>query len=159
MISPCQHGFFPGRSTLTNLVCFTQFVAEHLDKKQQVDCIYLDLSKAFDTINHSIALRRLGNFGFSDALIQFFDSYLSDLKQTVVYNGFKSSYFSQTSGVPQCSTLGPLIFLIYINDLHSVIRNRVLFYADDIKIFNVVNAFEDALSLQVDGDAYIWVVH
>ncbi|XP_063931838.1 uncharacterized protein LOC135143827 [Zophobas morio] len=117
-----KHGFFPGRSTLTNLVCFTQFIAEHLDKKQQVNCIYLDVSKAFDTINHSIALRRLEN-----SLIRISPTGSKQL-------------FIMDSNLP--------IFLK---------RRAILFYADDIKISNVVNGFEDALSLQVDGDAiYGW---
>jgi retron-type reverse transcriptase len=126
LITERQYGFISGRSTNT-----TQFVAEVLDKNVQVDCIYTDFSKALDKINHNVLLNKLDAYGFSQKLLTLFQSYLTGRTQAVVYNGYTSHSYSQTSGVPQVSVLGPFLFLMYINDLSYHINCNFLLFADD----------------------------
>ena len=104
---------------------------------------YTDFSKAFDKLEHGILLVKLRNFGFSSALFDLISSYLSNRVQVVNYNGYESSKTVVSSGVPQGSILGPLFFVIYINDVVRDIKSNVFMYADDLKIFREVNSFED----------------
>ncbi|XP_063933353.1 uncharacterized protein LOC135145176 [Zophobas morio] len=147
-LSPMQHGFIKGRSTVTNLMIKTQYISEMFDKHLQVDCIYLDFSKAFDRIDHRILLHKLESFGFSDGLLSVFKSYLSNRYQYVFCTSCSSRQFPQTSGVPQGSVLGPLLFIMYINDIVEVLDVPSLLYADDIKIFFRVQSSLDCIRLQ-----------
>lgn len=149
-ISPFQHGFVEKRSTVSNLCCFTQYVSEYLDVQGQVDVVYTDFSKAFDRISHVILLKKLRNFGFSHSLLTIFESYLSNRQQYVFYNGHKSTCFIAKSGVPQGSNLGPLLFLLFINDICVDLNCEVLMFADDLKIFRSVNSSNDCLVLQTN---------
>ena len=103
------------------------------------DCvvgIFLDLSKAFDTVNHDILLDKLCHYGVRDNALDWFSSYLSGRRQFVTYNGVSSSTKTITCGVPQGSILGPLLFILYINDLYNVCSTSVpLLYADDTNLF------------------------
>ena len=153
-LSHTQHGFINGRSTVTNLCCFTQFVSDSFDAKRQVDVVYTDFSKAFDQLNHNILLSKLSSIGFSANLIKLFRSYLSGRSQRVTFHGFESDRIIVTSGVPQGSILGPLLFAIFINDITKNLSSNVLMYADDLKIFRRINNFEDCLELQDDIDKF-----
>lgn len=150
IISHKQHGFYPHRSTITNLLEFTDFVFGSVDNNRQVDCIYTDFSKAFDKVNHSKLCSKLVSAGLSQSDIVFFQSYLIGRRQYVLFCGHKSQSFTPTSGVPQGSILGPLLFLIFINDLINVIETDCLLYADDLKIFKEVRNLSDSLMLQSD---------
>lgn len=148
IISIHQHGFMKNRSTTTNLVQFTQTVSESLDEQIQTDVIYMDFSKAFDRLDHGLLLRKLSKIGFSSSLLQLFTSYLSERKQFVVCCGHQSVEYFATSGVPQGSNLGPLLFNIFINDILDVVSVDALLYADDLKIFNRIINPNDCLLLQ-----------
>lgn len=152
-ITEVQHGFFEGRSTTTNLTYFTQFVSQALDSNSQVDVVYTDFSKAFDRISHSIILSKLSTFGFSQRMIEFFASYLSARRYSVHFGGCQSLYYMGTSGVPQGSNLGPLLFSLFINDVVDSIDCNKLIFADDLKIFSVINSVEDCLFVQQQLDA------
>ena len=148
IISTQQHGFMKGRSTTTNLICATQYISESIDMQVQTDVIYFDFTKAFDRLNHNILITKLSNFGISEQLITFFRSYLTDRLQYVAYNGFKSSDYSSSSGVPQGSVLGPLLFNIFINDVGNALEVHFLMYADDIKLLHRISSLNDCTTLQ-----------
>ena len=152
LVSPEQHGFVEKRSTITNLAYFSQFVSEAIDRKSQVDVIYTDFQKAFDQIDHFILLNKLHHFGFTQSLLSLLESYLFNRVQFVKYRNFHSSNFSPTSGVPQGSNLGPLLFLLFINDIVDEIHCEKLLYADDMKLFFEIIPVGNCLALQSDLD-------
>jgi hypothetical protein len=150
ILTPSQHGFMRGRSTVTNLVCVTQFISDSLDRRGQVDVIYTDVAKAFDSVDHHILLYKLSEIGVHGFLLDWFLSYLTERKQFVSYNGFSSREYIQMSGVPQGSVLGPLLFNIYINDIVADLECRALLFADDLKIYRQISSMEDCIKLQDD---------
>ena len=98
--------------------------------------VYLDLKKAFDTVDHKILIKKLSAYGIRGNILNWFESYLSDRQQFVFMNGIKSSTKKVTCGVPQGSVLGPLLFILYINDLSSA--SELLYpilFADDTSVF------------------------
>lgn len=147
-ISIHQHGFMKGRSTTTNLFCVTQYISESLDKHSQTDVIYTDFTKAFDRLDHQLLLNKLEKIGLSYSLLLLFKSYLTNRVQYVALRGFKSIEFGATSGVPQGSILGPLLFNIFINDIIDEIDLPCLLYADDLKIFTIIDNIDDCFQLQ-----------
>ncbi|XP_063909845.1 uncharacterized protein LOC135127332 [Zophobas morio] len=142
-ITPYQHGFVEKRSTVMNLACFSQYVSQLIDSRSQVDAIYMDFSKAFDQIDYFILLDKLRQFGFSESLLKLFKSYLIGRVQSVRYRNFYSEIYSPTSGVPQGSNLGPLLFLLFINDIVEHISSEKLLFADDLKLFFEINTIDD----------------
>ena len=107
-----------------------------LDENKYILGVFLDFSKAFDTIDHSIMLHKLHNYGIRGVANKWFDSYLTNRSQYVSYNGEESSYKGIVCGVPQGSILGPLSFLIYVNDLALMCYNVTsIMYADDSNLF------------------------
>ena len=120
-------------------------------KSLEVRAVFLDISKAFDKVWHEGLLFKLEQNGITGNLLKFFKSYLHNRKQRVVLNGVYSDYLLIESGVPQGSVLGPLLFLIYINDLGVGIKSNVNFFADDTMLYNIVNLpSESAVALNHD---------
>jgi hypothetical protein len=139
-INKWQYGFLPGRSTVSQLIQVVHEHAKALEKKQQVDVIYLDFAKAFDKVPHNKLLCKLESFGIRGNLLNWFRSYLLGRRHRVVINGKVSDYLPVTSGVPQGSVLEPLLFLKYINDMPNCISRETSLpsSADDSKCFRVI---------------------
>lgn len=148
-----QHGFSQGKSTCTNLVIYNNFILNSLENKVQVDSVYTDFSKAFDRVNHDILITKLERLGVSGSLLEWISSYLTGRSQCVKYGSSLSSSIRVTSGVPQGSHIGPLLFNLFVNDLASVIENsNFLMFADDLKVFKIIENPSDAALLQRDLD-------
>jgi hypothetical protein len=131
-----QYGFRKNHSTVMALLSLVDKVADAMDKKKASAAVFLDLSKAFDTIDHDILLKKLSHYGIRGIALDLLQSYLNNRSQSVVYQNVASSYSKITCGVPQGSILGPVLFLIYINDIYlcSKLLHFILF-ADDTTIF------------------------
>ena len=140
VISDAQFGFRKNHSTGHAIHYSVNIVKEALSNKKNVLGIFIDLSKAFDTLNHNILLKKLENYGVRGVANNLVNSYLSDREQYVCFQNNDSSHEKITFGVPQGSVLGPLLFLIYINDIiNSIIGDdvKIVLYADDTNIFIV----------------------
>ena len=131
-----QFAFRKYHSSYMALMIMMDEIIKALNNDDCVVGIFLDFSKAFDTVNHDILLDKLCHYGVRDNALDWFRSYLSGRRQFVTYNGVSSSIKTITCGVPQGSILGPLLFLLYINDLYNVCSTSVpLLYADDTNLF------------------------
>ena len=127
-------------STAHVLISLTENVEKAIDNKMFVSGVFVDLQKAFDTVDHNILLHKLSHYGIRDIANCWFSSYLSNRKQFVTINGFDSEIQFFQHGVPQGSVLGPLLFLIYINDLHNAIKfSQSFHFADDTCLLNIQN--------------------
>lgn len=157
-ISTEQHGFFPKRSVSTNLVQFLSTCLSSMDSGAQVDAVYTDLKAAFDRVDHGILLARLEKIGMSSAFVTWFRSYLSNRMLCVKIGSELSETFSNASGVPQGSNLGPLLFVLFINEIELLLPPGCrMFYADDVKIYMIIRCLLDCLELQRMVDSFeVW---
>ena len=164
LIRDTQHGFRKGRSCLTNLLAFFDEATESFDKGKQLDVSYLDFSKAFDKVPHKRLCLQLKNHGINFKTLNWIEAWLSGRQQRVLLNGTKSEWKDVLSGVPQGSVLGPLLFLIFVNTIENDISSKVLKFADDLKIFRVMEGEHDRDVFQSDLDkllrwSEIWQMH
>lgn len=139
-----------GRSCLTNLLEFLENITKEIDNENCVDVIYLDFAKAFDKVPHKRLLSKLEGHGITGKILGWIASWLSDRRQKVSVEGELSEWAAVKSGVPQGSVLGPLLFLVYINDIDEDVISKLKKFADDTKVAKVVNSTQDAEILRED---------
>ena len=139
LISKEQHGFIRRRSTCSNLLeCLQDWILS-IDNKRVTDVIYIDFKKAFDQVSHNKLLLKINSYGITGDLYGWIKSFLSNRTQAVKLDGCLSSVIAILSGVPQGSVLGPILFVLFINDLVDCFRNLAVstkLFADDLKLYN-----------------------
>jgi hypothetical protein len=155
LLSPAQHGFVPNKSCTTNLLECLDFITAQLVEGHLVDELLLDYEKAFDTVPHRGIVVKLDAYGVDGKIKSWISEFLSERRQRVVIDNHRSSWAKVTSGVPQGSVLGPLLFIIFINDLPDVVKNLIKLYADDSKILAVVDDATGVSNLQKDLDGVV----
>ena len=148
LLSDDQFGFCKGRSCVSQLLVTLQEWLQNLDNSVPTDAIYLDLSKAFDTVPHLRLINKLRGYGVTGNILNWITDFLKDRTQYVSVNGSRSTNSPVTSGVPQGSVLGPILFIYYINDLPTVTNCDLKIFADDTKAFTTVKSPDDQLKLQ-----------
>jgi hypothetical protein len=155
-----QHGFRAKRSCLSQLLAHYEEILKGMEEGFNVDSIYLDFSKAFDKVDLGILCWKLKKMGIQGQLGVWLHNFLKDRKQIIIANGAKSSESKVISGVPQGTVLGPLLFLIMINDIDdNVINSSVKVFADDTRITKAVKTEEEAALLQEDLETlYTWAI-
>ena len=156
-----QFGFRQKHSTNHALIEITENVRKALDEGKFACGIFIDLQKAIDTVNHEILIDKLQHYGIRGTANQWFRSYLSNRTQFVSIQGNDSDHLPINHGVPQGSVLGPLLFLVYINDLHVAIQNSSVYhFADDTNLLNI-NSSPKRMQKQVNRDLkclYQWLL-
>ena len=145
-----QHGFRQKQSCETQLIQLVEDLGRQLVQGNQVDLVLLDFSKAYDKVNHLKLLFKLSQHGVKGNTLNWIKSFLLGRTQAVVLEGEMLSEVSVTSGVPQGSVLGPLLFLLYINALLQNVQLQVRLFADDTAVYLTVTSPEDVNTLQAD---------
>ena len=155
LISPDHHEFRSGRSCITQLMESIHDWIDSLERKQPVDVVYLEYKKAFDSVPHERLLVKLHAYGIRGNLLQWIKSFLTNRKQRVVINGKSSNLAPVIRGILQSSLLGPILFLIYVNDLPEMARSKLKLFADDTKLYKSIKDVADKEILQTDLNSLI----
>ena len=150
LFSNDQHGFVPSRDCMTNLLLTIETLTTIIEDGGSVDTIYTDFAKTFDSVPHKRLLSKVNALGIKGTILQWINSFLSNRRQRVVVEGKSSSLENVNSGIPQGTVLGPILFVIFVNDLTGDLTSMTKLFADDTKVYREVNNCEDASSLQED---------
>ncbi|CAM4389985.1 unnamed protein product [Caretta caretta] len=150
LLCKSQHGFCKRRACLTNLLEFFEGVNKHVDKGDPVDTVYLDFQKAFDKVPQQRLLHKLSGHGIRGKIVSWIENWLKDKEQRVGINGKFSEWRQLTSGVPQGSVLGPVLFNLFINDLEKGVNSQVAKFADNTKLLKIIKTKADCEELQKD---------
>ena len=153
ILSDFQHGFRKRRNCETQLILTLHDLVSAVNEGKQVDAFILDFSKAFDRVPHGRLLYKLNHYGINGNLLAWVEDFLTERTQSVVLEGVSSMPCRVTSGVPQGTVLGPLLFLLYVNDLPLCISSSIRLFADDCLLYRTINDSNDSLSLQNDLNA------
>ncbi len=158
ILCPDQHGFRSGRSCLTQMLSHFDEVMQGLTDNADTDAIYLDYAKAFDKVDHRLLLAKLLRYGLSKKVVDWINSFLTNRLQTVVVEGSHSRSVVTLSGVPQGTVLGPILFILFINDMKNCVQHsKVSFFADDTRISKQIRTSTDVSLLQEDlNNVTLW---
>ena len=152
LLSDCQFGFRKNRNTIIQLLSVLEDWTETIDNSLQVDTVYLDFRKAFDSVPHRRLLKKVEAYGISGKILNWLRSFLDGRLQRVVVNGQKSDWNTVISGIPQGSILGPILFIIFVNDFSDVVGCTCKLFADDCKLYNEISSRAEQQQLQEDID-------
>ena len=149
LLNPNQSGFRPSDSCINQLLAITHEIFEEFDCNPplEVRSVFLDISKAFDKVWHEGLFYKIKSMGISGEFYKLLENYLSGRYQRVVLNGQTSSWRPVLAGVPQGSILGPLLFLIYINDLTNDLKSNAKLFADDTSLFTIVKDKKESANI------------
>ena len=152
ILSNNQFGFRSGRNCEQMLDKFFHLLCKTLDDRKcnLVDGIFTDISSAFDKVDHNLLLTKLHSMGIRGFLLQWIQDFLSQRKQLVVFKGAVSDWCSVTSGVPQGSFLGPIFFVLFVNDINDVVSSPLFQFADDHTVFRPIFSERDHAAIQND---------
>ena len=154
-----QHAFIKGKSCATLLLEYMEELTAAIDQGYEVDVIFLDFCKAFDKVPHKRFLDLIERYGIKGNVLLWIKEFSSESRQRVVVNGAHSEWRDITSEIPQGSVLGPILFLIFINDLPKVIKCLIKLFADDAKLYQIIKSNQDSVDLQVDvGRSKEWAI-
>ena len=153
ILSDQQHGFRKRRSCDTQLLLTLQDLSQALENNEQIDAVLLDFSKAFDKVPHERLAVKLHHYGIRGNIYNWVSSFLAHRSQQVLVEGHSAAHAPVTSGVPQGSVLGPLLFLLYINDMPAKVTSTSRLFADDSLLYRKIKSTEDCVALQKDLDA------
>lgn len=153
-----QHGFRKSFSCETQLACFTNDLFSNTDLGFDTDCIFIDFAKAFDTVSHNLLIHKLSSLNIDPLVLGWIKNFLANRTQYVIANSSSSAPLAVTSGVPQGSVLGPLLFLVYINDLASCVKfSTIRLFADDCVLYRKITDLSDSKKLQHDmNNVLLW---
>ena len=151
-----QYGFRPSRNTILQLLVHIDNIIEILERNKNADVLYLDFAKAFDKVCHKTLLKKLEGFGIQGNVLRWIGNYLDERYQRVIVQGKLSESELVKSGVPQGTVLGPVLFILYINNITEVLKNSAIkIFADDSKLIRAIESEEDRKMLQEDLIAVI----
>ena len=150
IISDQQLGFVPGRSTTLQLLRALEDWTAELDSGNEIDIIYIDFQKAFDSVPHKRLLRIIEFYGIRGKTLDWITAFWSGRKQRVIVNENHSQWAEVTSGVPQGSVLGPILFLLHINSMSNGVTFKIFYFADDAKIYRAITNLAEQEDLQKD---------
>jgi hypothetical protein len=152
LFSQKQFGFISGRSTTLQLLKVMNEWTEILDNGGIIDSVYMDFMKAFDKVPQKRLIKKMERYGINNKTINWVRNFLTDRKQKVSVNGAESISHDVTSGIPQCSVLGTILFVIYINDMPDHVDSEAYLFADNTKVYKEIKTQTDTTSLQKDLD-------
>ena len=157
LFSRKQFGFISGRSTVLQLIKVLDNWTETMDEGRATDVVYCDFMKAFDRVPHKKLIEKVASYGIQGDFLRWIKDFLARRKQRVLVNGNESEWKAVTSGVPQGSVLGPLLFVLFINDLPEAAKHgsEVYMYADDTKVYREIKENDDCDRLQQDLDGLL----
>ena len=157
LFSKQQHGFVPFRDCMTNLLTCLEIWTEMIENGDAIDVIYTDFSKAFDSVPHQRLLRKMKSLGIVGDTLSWVKGFLSNRRQRVRVDDELSNWIDVISGIPQGSVLGPILFVIFINDMPEMVESMCQLFGDDVKIFRSVDLRDSEGNLKLQADLHkVW---